>query len=427
MIFFSDPILRAPLLASMLMCMASSLLSVLLFVRKKTLLSETLSHATFPGVVGGVCVALALSCEKWIPLFVLAGGFVTALFGALTVNLLKKKAHLREDAALCFVLASFFGIGVTLISRVQFLYPAHTRSIQGYLYGQVATMSDFHIVLYGGLALFIVGALLLFYKEFATSSFDPEFATVMGISGGKTEAFFFTLVVLAVILGIRCVGVVLMSAMLIAPGIAARKLAHQLKGMFLWAAGIGAFAAMAGCLCSFHLSTPLPTGPLIVLIAAGIAILALLLAPREGLLIRYLRIVVFRLQCAQENLLKALWRGKVTHFSEMKIASGLSFFPFLLILLFLRKKGWITFEKGKVTPSREGIARGGQIVRLHRLWEMYLVEYVGINKERVHASAEEMEHILTPQLEEELTLLLKDPQHDPHAQPIPQKRERSYG
>ena len=62
---------------------------------------------------------------------------------------------------------------------------------------------------------------------------------------------------------------------------------------------------------------------------------------------------------------------------------------------------------------------GARIVRLHRLWELYLVNYLGMGAQKVHANAEEMEHILTPAMEQELTQLLKDPKVDPHQQPIP--------
>lgn len=71
--------------------------------------------------------------------------------------------------------------------------------------------------------------------------------------------------------------------------------------------------------------------------------------------------------------------------------------------------------------TKEGRLRAGKIIRFHRLWEVYLANYVGVGHERVHRNAEEMEHIITPELEQELTLLLNDPKLDPHAQPIPPK------
>ncbi len=91
-------------------------------------------------------------------------------------------------------------------------------------------------------------------------------------------------------------------------------------------------------------------------------------------------------------------------------------------------RGWIRRRvKGSWELSSEGSVRAKRIVRLHRLWEVYLVDYLGQNKERVHAMAEHIEHILTPDLERELTLLLKNPLLDPHQQPIPEDDESILG
>ncbi len=84
----------------------------------------------------------------------------------------------------------------------------------------------------------------------------------------------------------------------------------------------------------------------------------------------------------------------------------------------LTKQGWV--KQGLLTE--DGRMKGEQLVRLHRLWEVYLVS-LGQGREKVHCSAEEMEHILTPEIEKELTALLNDPRQDPHHQPIPRPTE----
>ena len=92
--------------------------------------------------------------------------------------------------------------------------------------------------------------------------------------------------------------------------------------------------------------------------------------------------------------------------------------PFVIATLRLRAE--VKREgRGEYVLTEKGRKRADYIVRLHRLWEVYLVDYLGKRAEEVHASAEEMEHILTPELERELTELLGNPHSDPHAQPIP--------
>ncbi len=98
--------------------------------------------------------------------------------------------------------------------------------------------------------------------------------------------------------------------------------------------------------------------------------------------------------------------------------------PSLLFLLWrMKRSGWIAWNRDEhiFKLTGDGVYRAANIVRLHRLWEVYLAHYLGVGGEKVHRNAEEMEHILTPELEKELTLLLQDPKEDPHQQPIPSR------
>ena len=117
-----------------------------------------------------------------------------------------------------------------------------------------------------------------------------------------------------------------------------------------------------------------------------------------------------------------MWRyGKENFFEleEIRRYQTISKFYLFILLLSLSQQGWVERAGLKFRLTLDGIHRAAHIVRLHRLWEVYLCDYLGIGAERVHKSAEEMEHILTPELENELTALLNDPKMDPHHQPIP--------
>ncbi len=412
---FTDPIFFAPTLGCMLMAVCASLVGVLVFVRRRSLLGETLSHCTYPGVI----IALALGAMA-APL-VLAGAATAALLGLLAVEVMERKLNVRHDSALCFVLAAFFGIGITIASRLQFTHPIAYRRTEMYLYGQAATMTDGHIYLYAGLCLVVVAAITLFYKEILAFSFDRDHARSVGLKPRLTEALIFSLIVIAVVTGIRSVGVVLMSAMLIAPPIAARQFTNRLSHMLLLSAIFGLLSGLLGSYFSVRFGG-LPTGPIIVLVAAAMALLSMCIAPNRGLLFRAVRAWRFRYSCVQENVLKCMWRfGRSSEVPMGKIAARQAFSRGYLrvILAGLVRADLISKESGtsyRLTPA--GFKRAEQIVRLHRLWEVYLVQHLGASSERVHHNAEEMEHILAP-LEGELVDLLNNPQLDPHAQPIP--------
>lgn len=428
--FFTDPVLRAPTLGSMLMCLAAGLVGAIVFVRKKTLLGEALSHATFPGVTLAIVVAGFFALEQFLPFLVLFGAFLSSLLGFWLIDRMEKRLKVSSDAALAAILSLFFGIGVTIASFAQNSYAHLYRQMQSYLYGQAATMIDHHILIYATLVLLILLFVLTFYKEILTLCFDAQYAESCGVAKWVDFATFIV-IVLAIVVGIRCVGVVLMSAMLIAPAAAARQFTDRLPFMFMLAALFGCLSAFLGLVGSVKISESMlgnysvPTGPMIVLVSGAIALFALLFAPKRGLLSRYLRIVKFRNACSQENLLKALWRFKLGGQSEIsfrEIARCVGFSSLYLRLLIFRliigKSLMKIGQNYQLTPL--GTKRGARIVRLHRLWEVYLVHALGLNVERVHKSAEEMEHILTPELEKKLTELLDNPRHDPHQQPIPE-------
>jgi manganese/zinc/iron transport system permease protein len=440
--FFTDPVLRAPTIGCMLMCLAASLIGVIVFLRKQSLIGEALSHAAYPGVILGVMVAGVLSIresqELQLSLLALSGAFLTALLGLWAIHILQKRMRVQSDAALCFVLSTFFGIGLTLTSEVQFSFTTLYKQVLTYLYGQAATMTDSHIMIYGVLACVVLMVIFFLYKELQVMTFDREYAKSIGIHVRSIDMLLFFLMALAVIIGIRSVGVVLMSAMLIAPAVAARQFTNRLSILFILAAFFGTLSGFLGNYFSVQLTDKLahfypaariilPTGPMIVLVATAICMCALLFAPERGLLIRIGRIVRFRYLCICENILKVMWRiGPQTTISLQQIANYQTIsHPYLKFLLWrMVQNGWIEREKDYLYHlTVDGEYRAAKIVRLHRLWEVYLANYLGVGIERVHRNAEEMEHIITPELEQELTLLLNDPQQDPHQQPIPSREE----
>ena len=94
-------------------------------------------------------------------------------------------------------------------------------------------------------------------------------------------------------------------------------------------------------------------------------------------------------------------------------------FRLRMTLSSLKREGWVLRVPNGFLLTTDGVNRAAYLIRLHRLWELYLATCLDVDEERVHHSAEEMEHIITPELERRLTKLLNDPQHDPHQKPIP--------
>lgn len=437
--YFSDPVLRAPMIGSILLSFSSSLVGVLLFLRKESLMGEALSHAAYPGLILGVALCgVYLGDEADLPYvnaFLMTGAFVSAMLGLKLIRYLQDFAKVKQDAALCFTLSFFFGVGILFASRLQFSYSTLYKQVQVYLYGQSATMTDFHIVLFGLLAIGSCLVIYLLRKEFELFLFDPLFASSMGLKTALMETLILFLVGVSIVTGMRAVGVLMMAAMLIAPAAAARQCTVSFSKMCFFSAFFGVLSALLGTYFSNEISIllktlypearlTLPTGPLIVIIAACFCLAALLFAPKRGAVMRLVRLFLFRRACLKENILKALWRqGEDREVAIDEIFGLFNVPPHTLKrqLNGLCREGFVI----KIHPQGykltvDGVQKARKIVRLHRLWELYLADYVGVGKEKVHASAEEMEHIITPELEKELDALLKSPRYDPHSQPIPE-------
>jgi manganese/zinc/iron transport system permease protein len=398
---FADPVVRAPLIGAMLMCLASSLIGVTAYLKKRSLVGEALSHASYPGVVLGVLLFSAS------PVGVLFFAALSSAVGIGALRLIERRLRIPADAALCFVLATFLGFGILIASRLQLTHALLYRQVQGFLYGQVVTITDGGVALYAGLAAVTVIALILFFREIIASYFDPTFAEVAGIRVAHIERLTFALLILAVVIGIRCVGVALMAAMLIAPPVAARQYTNRPLLLFIIAGCVGLMSGFVGIVASLQ-GRLLPAGPMVVLAASAFAFFALFFAPRRGLIARTIRLARFKWTCGVENYLKQQWKGSLP--STPKAWHR-------LLRTYLRCQGWL--DSGGLT--RDGERKAARIVRLHRLWEVYLLRHVGLAADKVHRSAEEIEHIMTPELERELLELVGDVRSDPHSQPIPEE------
>jgi len=206
--------------------------------------------------------------------------------------------------------------------------------MQSYLYGQPATMTDFHIYLYGTLSFAVILVLTLFYKEFQLLLFDRQYARTLGLNVSLFDNLSLLLIVFAVVIGIRSVGVLMISSMLIAPAVAARQLTKKVSTLFYLS---GTFALLSGFMGNYlsvelplwvgNPSLLLPTGPSIILFACFLSIFLLLFAPERGFCPRLLRAVLFRERCNRENVLKTIWRcdqeqkvvsfGTILHWLEL--------------------------------------------------------------------------------------------------------------
>lgn len=273
-----DYTLRNVALGSALLGIVSGVLGSFALLRRQGLLGDTLSHAALPGI----CIAFLLTGSR-TPLPLLIGAGVAGWIGTLLLLNTVRETKLSEDTMLGVVLSTFYGLGIVLLTSIQRHGDASQAGLDKFLFGQAAALVRSNVEMFallGGATLLIV---LLLYKEFKLLSFDPEFAAAIGMPTRGLNVLLTSLLVVAVMIGLQTVGVVLMAAMVIGPGAAARQWTDRLSAMLVLSAFIGAAAGVTGAVLSVQ-DSALPTGPMIILSLTAMVLGSIALAPRHGLL-----------------------------------------------------------------------------------------------------------------------------------------------
>jgi manganese/zinc/iron transport system permease protein len=420
---FQDPSLRYALAGSLCLGLSCGLMGSFLVVRKLALLGDALSHAVLPGVALG----FLWNMDK-DPLAIFIGATAAGLLGAGVVQWLRQTTRHKEDAALGFVLASFFAVGICLVTMIQRLPGAQKSGLDKFMFGQAAALGRGDIILLAIVTVLCVAAVTVLFKEYRLTSFDPGFARSIGM---WTPAFHYSLMLLlafAIVASLQAVGVVLVSAMLVIPAATAFLLTDRFGSMLVLSAALGMVSGGVGAFFSF-VGRHLPTGPLMVLAASSVFAMALLFSPRHGIATRWWRHRSRSARIERENTLKALYHvlekgGFATdHVSIPELAAQLRD---SVAHAHRRAKSLVRHELVTLSPGGEivlltpdGWQRACEIVRNHRLWELYLTNAAHFSPDHVHEDAEVIEHVLGEETVRHLERRLNYARHDPHGKLIP--------
>jgi manganese/zinc/iron transport system permease protein len=421
---FADPNIRFVVIGAVLLTASSAIVGTFTFLHKKSLVGDAIAHAVLPGI----CLGFILSGTK-NPAYLIVGAFITGWLSLVAVEFITRRTRIKEDTAIGLVLSVFFGIGIVMLTVIQKSGNAAQSGLDHFLFGKAAALVGEDLMVFGTVAVILLLCVFLLFKEFSLLAFDKAYAQSIGLPVRRIELVLTSLIVLAVVIGIQAVGVVLMAAILITPAAAARFWTHRISVMVLLASLFGAFSGLAGAYISY-IAPAMPTGPWIVIVISTIAFISFFLAPRRGVISRMIRQRAIRRTINSENVLKTLYQlgEESKNFflsrTEADIVRKRSYPSPLLtaVLRRLQRQGYVKRIGTTWQLTEEGMSRGQRVVRIHRLWELYLTTHVNIAPDHVHDDADTIEHLLTPELETELERLLNYPTVDPHQAEIPYKK-----
>lgn len=256
--------------------LAAGLVGVFLLLRKRSLVSDAVAHATLPGVALGFLVALALGLNEGRHLpTLLAGAAFTGILGAIGMQWIKDHTRLTEDTATGIILSVFFGLGIVMLSYIQTLSTGSRAGLDSFLLGQTAALNLHETQIMGIMAAVTILTTLAFRKEMTLLCFDQIFADSCGFTVRRLDLVLMCLMLAVVCTGLKTVGLILVIALLIIPPCTARLWANNLSRILLISALTGGVSAGAGSLISAYLPDA-PTGAIIVLVAAFLFLVSLL-------------------------------------------------------------------------------------------------------------------------------------------------------
>jgi manganese/zinc/iron transport system permease protein len=411
-------VLWVAVVGNMLLAGLASFIGVLAYLQKRSLTSDAVAHAALPGI----CVAyLVIGYKDFLSLSV--GAFVFGLLSLLFINRLSKQGA-RSDTAIALTLTTFFALGIFLLTYIQHQANGSQSGLDKFLFGKAASLLEQDVwvyLIFGTVALVLT---FLFYKPILYSLFDEPYLTTLGYPVTWFRSISSGLLIVAVLLGIQSVGVVLMSALLITPVGAALFFSRQSRTIVRIAFVIGLLGGLGGTLSSYYVQH-VPTGPAVVVWLTVLAVGSALFAPARGILAQWTRHRAYNLKIACENTLKAIFQyqertQRVGPYSPTDRI--FSFMPWLqrqiVFTKLLADKSLLKID-GAYLLTQKGMEEGMRIVRLHRLWEIYLAEELRVAPDHVHDEAESLEHLITPEIEKRLEDQLNYPALDPHARQIP--------
>ena len=418
---FSDPNVRYVVFGNVLLSASAAMVGAFILLQKKALVGDAVSHAVLPGI----CAAFLFSGSKNTA-FMLVGAFVTGWLALVAIDYITAKSKIKKDAAIGLVLSVFFGAGMVMMTYIQQSGNAAQSGLDHFIFGKAATLVGEDLLIFSALAATLLLVVGLFFKAFTLVAFDRPYAQALGYPVRRLDLLLTSLTVLAVVTGITAVGVVLMAAMLITPAAAARYWTDNIRRMVGIAVAFGAFAGLAGAYISYT-APSMPTGPWMVVVSSAIAFFSFFFAPKKGIIPKLYTQRRNQRIIAEENTLKIFYHlGERTgnfngmrNFNELIGAREVDGPLLEATLTRLVAKKLLRLQGDQWALTDTGWRKAIRVVRLHRLWELYLTNYMNIAADHVHDDAETIEHIITPELERELELQLGYPDKDPHDTEIP--------
>ncbi|MFW6374334.1 MAG: iron chelate uptake ABC transporter family permease subunit, partial [Thermodesulfobacteriota bacterium] len=400
-----------------LSAMACALPGCYLVLRRMSMMGDAISHTVLPGLA---IAFLITGSRESLPMLI--GATAVGVLTAYLVQAVHRLSGLDRGASMGVIFTAFFALGLILIRQAAdhvdidpgcVLYgaieltPLEVNRIFGQEIPRAALTN-------GAMLLVNILFVLLCFKELRVTAFDPALANTLGIHAETMHYALMTLVAATVVSAFESVGSILVIAMLIVPGAAAYLLTDRLWKMLVLSQIIAALCALLGHIGAITIPTwfgfrDTSTAGMMAVAAGFIFLAVFLLAPRYGLLSRFISQTLLSLKITRDDILGFLYRYTELAPKDARPVTATDLVGAMrskgwvqFALWDLRRRGWIRGSGAAIAPTPRGLSEGRGLIRSHRLWEAYLFHKLGIDADAAHFPAHQLEHFTDEAMQSEL-------------------------
>ena len=247
---FTYPFILRAFVVGILVALCAALLGVPLVLKRYSMIGDGLSHVSF----GALAVAVACG---WAPLPV---SIPVVIVAALCLLRLSERSRIGADAAIAVVSASALAIGVIVTSLTTGL----TTDVDSYMFGSILAMDRADVALSIVLAVLVIAVFALCYHALFAITFDESFSRATGVPVGFYNTLLSVLTALTIVLGMRLMGAMLISSLVIFPALSAMRLIKSFRGVVLMSAVCSVLSFCIGLTASYLVSTPVGASVVVV-------------------------------------------------------------------------------------------------------------------------------------------------------------------
>jgi manganese/iron transport system permease protein/iron/zinc/copper transport system permease protein len=400
-----------------MVAIVAGVVGCLVVLRRMAFLGDALSHAMIAGVAGGYLVMkLLFGFEAHAP-GMLLGSLLAAVITVALIGLVSRISRIKEDTAIGIMYTGVFALGVVVVS----IFRSYIHiDLMHFILGDILGVADTDLWASAFVSAFVLTVLILFFRHFQLATFDPVMAASIGLPVLLLDYALTTCVSLVVVSAVSMVGVILVVGLLITPAATAYLLCDRLDRMMALAALFGVTSVIGGLYLCVWLDSA--GGGAVMLFCTLQFLVVLTVAPRYGMLARWLRLYRLVPQQVVEDVLTTILRhNREAHLPVIRQYVQ----PPVHLAKALRQMeqdGLISVSGGAYRLTEAGTKEAQKVLRAHRLWESYL-ESIGTPQEALHSTAHRMEHMRAGGTVDYLDEKLGQPARDPHGHKIPLHQE----